>query len=121
VEANLNSTGATCQLSIFIATLQVVFTFTRYLHLCVLFYYTGRSRFTPRLHSWRTRRKSNKKFPFKTAYFMRTGELTTSYYLVYDYTTTGYTDMYSMYLLMYSICTFLYSIHTFLYSIFVYC
>ena len=92
-EANLNSTWATCQRNILIATSQFCFTFTRYCVSLRPFYYTGRSRFRPGLHSWRTWRKSNKKLPFKTAFFIRDADLTTSYYVAYDYTTSGFTDM----------------------------
>jgi len=35
----------------------------------------------------------NKKFPFKTVYFLGIGGLTTSSYIVYDYTTSRHTDL----------------------------
>jgi hypothetical protein len=58
----------------------------------------GSSRFTPGLRSWKTSRKSkshksNKKFPFKTMYFLGVWGLTTSSYIVQDYTTSGHMDL----------------------------
>ena len=37
--------------------------------------------------------KLNTKFPFKTVYFLEGGGLTTSFYVVYDYTTHRHTDL----------------------------
>jgi len=34
-----------------------------------------------------------KKFPFKTVYYLGAGGLTTSSYIVYEYTTSGQTDL----------------------------
>jgi len=39
------------------------------------------------------------KFPFKTLYFLGVGGLTTSSYIVYVYTTSRHTDLYSIHLL----------------------
>jgi len=36
---------------------------------------------------------SNTKFPFKTVYFLGVRGLTASSYIVYDYTTSGHTDL----------------------------
>ena len=63
--------------------------------------YTGRSRFTPGIHSWKTPQKSkpwklNAEFPFKTVYFLGVRGLTTSSYIVYDRTTRGHTDLQSI-------------------------
>jgi len=41
----------------------------------------------------------NTKFPFKTAYFLGFGGLTTSSYMVYDYTTIGNMDLWNIYLM----------------------
>jgi len=59
---------------------------------------TGRSHFTPRLHSWKTLHKlklcrSNMKFSFKTVYFLGVRGLTTSLYIVYNYITSGHTEL----------------------------
>ena len=61
--------------------------------------YTGRSRFTPGLSSWKASRKSNKKFPFKTVYFLKVRRLSTSSCIVYDYTTSEYMTLQITYLL----------------------
>jgi hypothetical protein len=55
--------------------------------------YTGSSCFMPGLRSWKTSCRSNTKFSFKTTYFQRVTGLTTSSYIVYDYTTSGNTDL----------------------------
>jgi hypothetical protein len=59
---------------------------------------TGRSHFMPGLCSWKTSckfklRKSNRKFTFKTVYFLGVRELTTLSCIVYDYTTSGCTNL----------------------------
>jgi len=40
--------------------------------------------------------KSNTKFPFKTVYFERVRGLTASSYIVYNYTISGYLDLWSV-------------------------
>jgi hypothetical protein len=55
------------------------------------------------LHKSKTR-KLNTKFPFKTQHFLGVRGLTISSFTVYDYTTSGHTDTYSMYL----VCLFIY-------------
>jgi len=43
--------------------------------------------------------KSNEELPFNTVYFLRVRGLKASSYIVYDCTTKGYTDLYSLYVL----------------------
>jgi len=42
--------------------------------------------------------KLNKEVPFKTVYFLGIRESTTSPYMVYEYTTSGHMDLYSIYI-----------------------
>jgi hypothetical protein len=51
------------------------------------------SRFMPGLRSWKMSHKLNTKFTLKTVYFLGVRRLTTTSYIVYDYTTGGYTDL----------------------------
>ena len=53
---------------------------------------TGRSRFTPGLHTGKTWCKSSTKFPFKTLYLLALRGLTASSCIVYDYTSSGHMD-----------------------------
>jgi hypothetical protein len=47
--------------------------------------------------------------------------MTTLSYTVYDYATSGHTDLWSIYMhCIYSTYTFIYSIHTFIYNICIY-
>ena len=55
--------------------------------------YTGRSHSMPRLCSWRTLCKLNANFPFKAVYFLGAKGLTTSSFMVYDYSTSGHTEL----------------------------
>jgi len=59
---------------------------------------TGRASFTPGLRSWEMLCNLNTKFPFKTMYFLGVRGMTSSF-IVYNYTTSGYTDLYSIYVL----------------------
>jgi len=43
--------------------------------------------------------KLNTKFPFKTDYILGIRGLTTSFYIVYDYTISGHTELLSIYVL----------------------
>jgi hypothetical protein len=54
---------------------------------------TGRSHFMPGIRSWKVSHKSNTEFPFKTMYFLGVKGMTTSSYIVYDYTISGHTDL----------------------------
>jgi hypothetical protein len=81
----------------------------------------------PGLRSWKTScksksRKMGTKFPLKTVYFQGVSRLTTSFYTVYVYNTSGHMDLYSIFVLyiQYTVYTFLYSIHIFLCNIFIY-
>jgi len=51
------------------------------------------SRFMPGLCSWKMSHKLNTKFTFKTLYFLGVKGLTTTSYIVYDYTTGGRADL----------------------------
>jgi hypothetical protein len=57
----------------------------------ILFY--AHIMFLKNLHKLKSH-KSNTKFLFKTVYFLGVRELKTSPYILYDYTNSGYTDLY---------------------------
>ena len=61
--------------------------------------YTGRSCFTPEVRSRKMLHKWNKKSPFTTVYFLGVRGLITSFYIVYNYTTSGDMDLQSIYLM----------------------
>jgi hypothetical protein len=48
--------------------------------------------FLPSYGPEKHRANSNTKFPFRTVYYMGVRRLTTSFYIVYDYTTGGHTE-----------------------------
>jgi hypothetical protein len=65
--------------------------------MCVLCMYRqvsfyARVTFMKKFHKLKSHR-SNKEFPFKTVYFLGVRELTTSFYIVCDYTTIGHMDL----------------------------
>jgi hypothetical protein len=60
--------------------------------------YTGSSLFTPGLRSWKSHANQTK-FPSKTVYFLEFRGLTTPFYVVYDYITSGHADLQNIYVL----------------------
>ena len=65
--------------------------------------------------------KSNTKFPFQTVYFLGVRELITSFYTVYDCTTSGHMDLYSIYIYTYTYtyCTYSIYIYIYLYTVYI--
>jgi hypothetical protein len=62
-------------------------------------FHRGRSCFTSRLCSCKTLCKLTIKFPLKTVNSLGDRKLTTPTYIVYNYTTSGKTELYTIYLL----------------------
>jgi hypothetical protein len=54
---------------------------------------TGRCCCMSGIHPCKTSHRLNKKFPFKTGYFMGVRGLTASSYIVYVYTTSWHADL----------------------------